>query len=187
MFSLWKRGNKMAQIQEKVKNGKIISFKIKVFLGRDDTGKQIFRCKTWKPPAGMTNSKSRKEAERVAVLWEIELTAPPVPELKPKREKKKQEPVADVKEPEPRIPSMTFGEFVEDVWLPLCVRDGSHRPATIAMYTNILKIILTQLDDIPINEITGIRISQYLRWLRRGECIGLQWQDIDFQNATLVG
>lgn len=275
MFLLWKWGNKMAQIQEKLKNGKIVSFKIKVFLGRDDDGKQIFRCKTWKPPAGMTASKSRKEAERVAVLWEMELTAPPTPEPKPKRERKKKEPVADVKEPEPKAPSMTFGEFVEDVWLPLCVRDGSHRPATIAMYTNILKIILTQLDDIPLNEITGIRISQYLRWLRseyrkpdgkplaeksikhhynilglvfgyaekqdlieknpmkkvdppkvskksvdaltedeavrffnallacdlefrcilqvfittglrRGECIGLQWQDIDFQNATLT-
>lgn len=41
----------MAQIQEKVKNGKIASFKVKVFLGRDEAGKQIFRCKTWKPPA----------------------------------------------------------------------------------------------------------------------------------------
>ena len=96
MFLLWKWGNKMAQIQEKLKNGKIVSFKIKVFLGRDDDGKQIFRCKTWKPPAGMTASKSRKEAERVAVLWEMELTAPPVPEPKPKREKKKKEPVANV-------------------------------------------------------------------------------------------
>lgn len=68
MFLLWKRGNKMAQIQEKVKNGKIVSFKIKVFLGRDEAGKQVFHCKTWKPPAGLTNAKSRKEAERVAVL-----------------------------------------------------------------------------------------------------------------------
>ena len=38
MFLLWKWGNKMAQIQEKLKNGKIVSFKIKVFLGRDDDG-----------------------------------------------------------------------------------------------------------------------------------------------------
>ena len=277
MFSLWKRGNKMAQIQEKVKNGKIVSFKIKVFLGRDNDGKQIFRCKTWKPPAGMTASKSRKEAERVAVLWEMELTSPHAPEPKPepKRERKKKEPVADVQEAEPKVHRITFDEFVEDVWIPLCVRDGSHRPATIAMYTNILKVILPQFEDVPHQEITGIRISQYLRWLRneyrkpdgkplaeksikhhynilglifsyaekqdmieknpmkkvdppkvskksvdalsddeavrffnallacdlefrcmlqvfittglrRGECIGLQWQDIDFQKATLT-
>ena len=42
---------------------RLFFFKIKVFLGGDDDGKQIFRCKTWKPPAGMTASKSRKEAE----------------------------------------------------------------------------------------------------------------------------
>ena len=165
MFLLWKWGNKMAQIQEKVKNGKIVSFKIKVFLGRDDNGKQIFRCKTWKPPTGMTAYKSRKEAERVAVLWEMELTDPPPPEPKPKRERKKKEPVADAQEG-PKVHKITFDEFVEDVWLPLCVRDGSHRPATVAMYTNILKVILTQFEDVPLQKITGIRISQYLRWLR---------------------
>ena len=166
MFLLWKWGNKMAQIQEKVKNGKIVSFKIKVFLGRDNDGKQIFRCKTWKPPAGMTASKSRKEAERVAVLWEMELTAPPAPAPKLKRERKKKEAVADVQEEEPKVHKITFDEFVEDVWLPLCVRDGSHRLATVAMYTNILKVILPQFEDVPLQEITGIHISQYLRWLR---------------------
>ena len=37
----------MATIQEKIKGGKIVSFKIKVCLGRDENGKQIFKCKTW--------------------------------------------------------------------------------------------------------------------------------------------
>ena len=46
------------------------------------------------------------------------------------------------------------------------MRDGSHRPATVAMYTNILKVILPQFKGVPIDEITGVRISQYLRWLR---------------------
>ena len=97
----------------------------------------------------------------------MELTSPPAPEPKsePKRERKKKEPVADVQE-EPKVHKITFDEFVEDVWLPLCVRDGSHRPATVAMYTNILKAILPQFEDVPLQEITGIRISQYLRWLR---------------------
>jgi len=48
----------------------------------------------------------------------------------------------------------------------LCVWDGSHRPATVAMYTNILKVILPQFQGVPLDEITGVRISQYLRWLR---------------------
>jgi integrase len=46
------------------------------------------------------------------------------------------------------------------------VRDGSHRPATVAMYTNILKVILPQFQGVPLTEISGVRISQYLRWLR---------------------
>ena len=34
------------------------------------------------------------------------------------------------------------------------------------MDTNILKIILPQFQGVPMNEISGVRISQYLRWLR---------------------
>ena len=60
----------------------------------------------------------------------------------------------------------TFDGFVNEVWLPLCVRDGSHRPSTIAMYTNILKVILPQFEGIPLSDISGVHISQYLRWLR---------------------
>ena len=63
-------------------------------------------------------------------------------------------------------PVYTFDTFVNEVWIPLCVRDGSHRPATVAMYTNILKVILPQFKGVPLDEITGVRISQYLRWLR---------------------
>ena len=38
---------KMAYIQEKTKGKKIVSFKFKACLGRDDNGKQIFKCLTW--------------------------------------------------------------------------------------------------------------------------------------------
>jgi integrase len=34
------------------------------------------------------------------------------------------------------------------------------------MYTNILKVILPQFEGIPLSEISGVHISQYLRWLR---------------------
>ena len=42
----------------------------------------------------------------------------------------------------PLAPVYAFDTFVNKVRLPLCVRDGSHRPATVAMYTNILKVII---------------------------------------------
>ena len=251
----------MATIQEKVKDKQIVSFKFKACLGRDENGKQIFKCHTWYPPVGLTKAKSRKEAERAAAAWEAET----------------KQAYALQKEREAEAASKTvytFGRFVNEVWIPLCVRDGSHRPATIAMYTNILKLILPRFEAVPLHEITGIQISQYLTWLRneyrtnrgkplaeksirhhynilslifnyaekqdvieknpmkkvdapkvskkavdaltekeaarffvalggcdfdfrcilqvlvttglrRGECLGLQWQDIDFQNATL--
>ena len=52
----------MAYIQEKVKGKKIVSFKFKACMGRDLGGKQIFKCKTWYPPADLTPAKARKEA-----------------------------------------------------------------------------------------------------------------------------
>lgn len=62
----------MATIQEKIKGKKIVSFKIKVCVGRDENGKQVFRYKTWYPPEELTNGKARKEVQKVAILWEDE-------------------------------------------------------------------------------------------------------------------
>lgn len=139
----------MAAIEEKIKNSKIISYKFKACLGRDKNGKQIFKCLTWYPPTELTKAKSRKEAERAAAAWEAEVRQAYILQQKKDAEDKN-----------------SFGHFVNDVWLPLCVRDGSHRPATIAMYTNILKTLLPHFKDVPMREITGIQISQYLHWLR---------------------
>ena len=138
----------MATIQEKIRENKIVSCKFKSCLGRDENGKQIFKCYTWYPPVGLTKAKCRKEAERAAAVWEAEI----------------KQAYALQKEQEAEAGSAkvyTFGRFVNEVWLPLCVRDGSHRPATIAMYTNILKLILLRFEAVPLHEITGIQISQY--------------------------
>lgn len=147
----------MACIQEKLKGKKIISFKFKACVGRDDNGKQIFRCTTWYPPAELTPAKARKEAQKVAAIWEDEVHQAYL---------KEQEEKAVAGELPPPAPVYTFDSFVNEVWIPLCVRDGSHRPATVAMYTNILKVILPQFKGVPLAEISGVRISQYLRWLR---------------------
>ena len=147
----------MAYIQEKVKGKKIVSFKFKACMGRDANGKQIFKCKTWYPPADLTPAKARKEAQKVAGVWEEEAKQAYL---------KEQEEKAVAGELPPPAPVYTFDSFVNEVWIPLCVRDGSHRPVTVAMYTNILKVILPQFKGVPLAEISGVRISQYLRWLR---------------------
>ena len=145
----------MANIQEKIKGKKIVSFKIKVCVGRDENGKQVFRCTTWYPPEGLTNGKARKEVQKVAIVWEDQAKAAYLKERAENRPV-----VAGLSR------SFEFEKFVYEVWVPLCVRDGSHRPSTIAMYTNILKILVPKFEGMSIKEISGVHISQYLRWLR---------------------
>lgn len=129
-----------------------MSFKIKARLVQDANSKQIFKLQHG-IPADLTPATARKEADWEAARLEKEqkLTF-------------SQQKVGE--KPAPPAPVYTFNAFINEVWMPLCVRDGSHRPATVAMYTNILKVILPQFKEIPIDEITGVRISQHFRWLR---------------------
>lgn len=143
----------MAYIQGKVK--KIVSFKFKACVGQDADGKQVFKCKTRYPPDELTPAKAHKDAQKVAALWAYEAREAYL--------KEQREPVVTGCSPSRPF---TFDGFVNDVWLPLYVRDGSHRPSTIAMHTNILRVILPQFEGIPLSDISGVYISQYLRRLR---------------------
>ena len=60
----------MATIERNtLKNGGF-SYRFKVSLGYDDSGKQIVKTKTWRAEKGMTERKADKEAERQAFLFE---------------------------------------------------------------------------------------------------------------------
>lgn len=50
----------MAAIIRNEKEGKLVSFKFKACLGRDECGKQIFRCTTWRVPEDMSPAKEQK-------------------------------------------------------------------------------------------------------------------------------
>jgi len=58
----------MASIYPNFKDGKIISFKFKAYLGKDENGKQIFKCKTWIPEKKMSKNKLITLAEKEATL-----------------------------------------------------------------------------------------------------------------------
>ena len=64
----------MASIYPKRKNCKLVSFKFKAFLGRDENGKQIFKCKTWTPQAIMTENKMISQAQKEVIIWERQIT-----------------------------------------------------------------------------------------------------------------
>lgn len=141
----------MASIKEEGTRGERLSYKIRVCLGRDENGRQISKAMRWNPPEDMTLAKARKEAQRVAADWEAE--------QKEAFERQKTQ-------QEGREPDYTFGQFVDEVWIPLCVRDGSHPPSTVAMYTNILKVMRPHFEELLLSGISGIQITQYLTWLR---------------------
>lgn len=60
----------MASIKEEGTKGKRLSYKIRVCLGRDESGRQISKAMRWNPPEGITPARARKEAQRVAAVWE---------------------------------------------------------------------------------------------------------------------
>ena len=89
----------MATVYPNIKNGKIVSFKFKVFLGRDENGKQIFKCKTWKPEKQMSESKLKQLAEKESSIWERQAL-------------KEHEESLKILAPE----EITFSDFVSKVW-----------------------------------------------------------------------
>lgn len=149
----------MANIRENKKNGKTVSYRFTVCLGRDNHGKQIRKYDTWTPPVGLTPAKARKAAERAADTWEQDVRT---------EFQKEQEALAcDVSyqlPPEKRKDD--FAAFVNDVWLPLHVRSGNCKPTTIAFYSNITKIITAYFDGYTLQQISPIQIQKYLVYLR---------------------
>jgi len=94
----------MASIQEKLKDGKAVSYKFKACLGRDKSGKQIFKCITWYPPENLTLAKIQKAAKLEADIWEREA---------------KQAFFQEQEMAEYQQTHYTFSSFVNQIWLPL--------------------------------------------------------------------
>ena len=124
----------MANIRENKRNGKTVSFRFTVCLERNAQGKQIRRYTTWTPPEGLTPAKAKKASERAADAWEIEVKA----EYQKEKEAKAQG-RAYMLPPEKRHDD--FVSFIQNVWLPLQVRDGNSKPTTVAFYQHMRCIV----------------------------------------------
>jgi integrase len=122
-----KRGSSMATIYANKKDGKIVSFKLRVFIGRDEKGKQLFKFKTWTVPKGYSEKKAHKEASKEAAIFEKEC-----------RELYK----VDVYVPPEKI---TFGRFVNTYWFPII--EENNRPSTVEFKRNILAPVLDYFKD----------------------------------------
>ena len=91
----------MASIYPNRKNGKIVSFKFKAYLGRDENGKQIFKCSMWTPDKAMSESKLTALAEKEATIWEHNLLTALAEEMR-------------ASSPD----EITFQTFAEKKWFP---------------------------------------------------------------------
>ena len=139
----------MATIYPKRKDGKIVSFKFKTFLGRDENGKQQFKCKTWIPDKQMAENRLLALAEKESIIWERQV------QVDMEEQKNTFKPV-----------EITFERFVKDVWQPAKMNLNEVRPTTIAFNNYILKIIIPYFDKLKLSEITSKTIEQYLDYLR---------------------
>lgn len=146
----------MASIRENQKNGKTISYRFIVCLERDVRGKQIRRYSTWVPPEGLTPAKARKAAERAADEWEQAVKA--------EYQKEKEQGNAYRLPPEQRHDDFTA--FINEVWLPLQVRNGNDKPTTIVFYQHMANTIINYFDGAILQEISSIDIQKYLTYLR---------------------
>ena len=147
----------MANITLNLKDGKVISYKFRCYLGREKNGKQIFRCTTWQPPEGLTPSKAERTAQRVATEWEKQ--------VKDEYEKDLQNPER-VKEREIAKSWTDFAVFALDTWFPLCICDGDHKPKTVDFYRHITSKIAEYFKGKAIQQIVSTDVKKYIVYLR---------------------
>lgn len=147
----------MANITPNIKDGKTISYKFKCCLGREENGKQIFRCMTWKVPNELPPSRMQKAAERAAAEWEKA--------IRNEYEQDKQNPER-IKEREILRTKTEFSNFVLQTWFPLCVCNGEHKPTTIDFYRHISNKIANYFKGELLQQITALQIQKYMVYLR---------------------
>ena len=58
-----------------------------------------------------------------------------------------------------------FNSFVSEIWLPLQVRSGSHKPTTVAFFENMSKPIMEYFKGSVLQEISPFDIQRYLTYL----------------------
>ena len=130
------------------KNNNHTGWRARVCLGRDDSGKQVWRTHAFDRMEGLTPAKEEREIKRLAENWE-----------KSERDKYKQEPV---KKDKTRI---TFAEFVKDHWIPDHVNNGEHSPSSISFYEYMARNLVSYFGEKRISTIDTETIKRWLKHL----------------------
>lgn len=167
----------MATIIPNARGGKIVSYKFRAFLGRDETGKQITRYSTWPVPEDMSPTKGRRAAEKAAELWEKQAQFEYAQDAQnPER----------VKAREIERTRTPFSSFVLNDWFPICIDNGEHKPKTISFYNDTIKNITAYFGQNPLQQITAIDIQKFIIYLRTEKSFAPQTVHHHYRTLNMI-
>ena len=135
----------MATITPKEKDGKIIAYKFRTCVGRDENGRQVSRATTWKIPENLSMTRLTSAAQRAAVDWEKQARA--------EYEKDLYDPEG-VKAREVDRTKTDFVRFVLEEWYPICIDNGERKPKTVSFYHDTAKNIVAHFQGQIVQKIT---------------------------------
>lgn len=131
------------------KNGKIVKYKFRCCVGRDEHYKQIWRSKTIKRPEGLTPKKEEKEVQRMMDAWE---------------DRVKQ----DFERNHGKVENdkISFEDFVDNHWMKDHVLDGRHTPSTVSFFHVTSAPTVEYFGTKKLSAINAESIKRYINYLR---------------------
>ena len=164
----------MATITPKEKDGKIIAYKFRACVGRDENGKQVSRATTWKIPENLSMTRLTSAAQRAAADWEKQARAEYEKDLyDPER----------IKAREVDRTKTDFARFVLEEWYPICIDNGERKPKTVSFYHDTTKNIVAHFQGQIVQKITAPDIQKFLIYLRTEK--GFAPQNVHHHYRTL--
>lgn len=147
----------MAQITKKEKKDGSSSYFIRVLVGVDSSGKKIVKSKSFSPEEGLTPAQEKKALDAFVKRFEIEASL--------EWEKNRDNPQRQQEEAIQHS-KLTLLEFIDTVFLPLYVNDGSKSQITIDFYNNEIKRIRQFFGTVQLRYCDSIKIQEYFKFLR---------------------
>ena len=152
----------MARVQANYskRTGELLNFKWIALLGRDENKKQIQLSKRVEP-FGLTPKAEIKKQQQEANRWEEE---------ERKKQEASRETLQERRRKEKERDTITLESFIDNVWMPKHVKDGSHSPDTIAFFThesNNIKAYFNQYaPGIKLSAMNVETVLDYITYLR---------------------
>lgn len=189
----------MANIRENIKGGKIVSYRFTVCLERDANNKQVRKYATWTPPAGLTPAKEKEQGQAYTLPPEKrrdsfktfvnEVWFP----LQVCNGNDKQSTITFYKNMKKPIVEYFDGKVLQEIsplhiqkflsYLSNDYKTERGKPVD-ALTQEQAQAFFKALSDSPLDFHCLLHLL-LTSGVRRGECLGLKWKDIDERRSTI--